>query len=223
MPTIACDHCGAEFYRRPSRIARNEKQYCSARCYGLARRKREIRYCPVCGAEFVVKPSAAKIHCSPECAAIALQKRVVEKCRWCGIEFEKKRKQPKPFCSKECYLAWKRRKSNKHWKTVTCPVCGKEFTKRKSGKTVCCSWECGNLYKRQRTAVSCEICGTEFEATPSVIDKGFARFCSKECYYEWRKTRTGSLAPNWRGGRSPQIYPKSFNARFRKKIRKALL
>jgi len=220
MPTITCDYCGIEFYRKSSRIIKNERQFCSGRCYGLARRARETRICPICHGEFIVTPSKTKIYCSPDCASHALRKRVVDQCRWCGADFERKEQESKTFCSMDCYLAWKRRKSERHWKIATCPVCEKEFEKRRSDTTVCCSWECGNLNKRQRIAVNCETCGAEFEATSSMIDRGFARFCSRACFYEWQKTRTGSLAANWRGGRTPQVYPKTFNARFRTKIRK---
>ena len=217
MPKIICEHCGTEFYRKPSRIARNDRQYCSAKCYGLARRKNESRTCPVCEKQFIVKPSAAKVHCSPECASIALQKRCTISCEWCGKEFEKKQCESAMFCSRDCYFAWK---TDKSWEHRTCPVCRKKFKQRVSQKQICCSQECAGIHKRTRFAAQCEICGKQFDIVPSMQERGFGRFCSWLCYNEWQRTRTGELAANWRGGRTPQIYPKKFNARFRRRIRK---
>jgi len=219
MPTLNCRQCGTEFYQKPSRITAGKGKYCSVRCYGLARRKNEVRTCPVCNAEFIVRPSEKKVYCSTECVALALQRRVVSRCKECNAEFEHTRGSLVKFCSRKCYLVWVRRKGKEHWEAVICPVCGTPFEKQHSDTRVCCSAGCGNVYKRKRIPVPCETCGVEFEALPSNIERGHDRFCSWSCFNEWRKTRVGDLAPNWRGGRMPQVYPKAFNAQFRREIR----
>lgn len=220
MPNIACDYCGKEFYRKPSHIAKNERQYCSMACYGMARKRKETRTCPVCLSEFTVKPSEKKQFCSPECAAKSLTNRILVDCRWCGGTFECKARVPAKFCSRECYILWKRHEARDCWEMRTCPICEAEFRVRKKDKKVCCSHGCANIYRRNRVTVRCETCNIEFEILSSIIEKGFGRFCSWECYNEWQKTRTGELAANWRGGKKAQIYPKAFNAGFRRKIRR---
>lgn len=220
MPLVICDHCGSEFRRKASHIAKNERQYCSRACYGLARRARETRTCPICGIAFVVKPSEEKRFCSPRCAAVALTARSLTSCKWCGKAFEHKVGESKKFCSRKCYVAWTRKDAEKHWETRKCPTCGERFRARKSEQKTCCSPTCANIYKRQRIVARCEVCSAEFEVTSSVAEKGFGRFCSWGCYNEWQRTRTGELAANWRGGRTPQVYPKTFNASFRRGIRK---
>lgn len=213
---VVCQQCGKEFNVKPSRLIKGGGKYCSAKCYGLARRENESRTCPICGKQFIVKPSATKIYCSPECAAVALQKRCTVSCEWCGNDFEKKQGSPTRFCSRDCYFAWR---TDKSWEHRICPVCGKKFKRRVSLKQACCSAECGNIYKRNRIVTICETCRKPFEIIPSMQERGFGRFCSWSCYNEWQRTRTGELAANWRGGLTPQIYPKKFNARFRRRIR----
>lgn len=46
--------------------------------------------------------------------------------------------------------------------------------------------------------VHCDICSNEVSKKPSNIREH--NFCSRRCYQEWRKTRVGSLNPNWKGG-----------------------
>lgn len=47
----------------------------------------------------------------------------------------------------------------------------------------------------------CEICGEEFEASPSAVEKGWGRFCSRECASRFHsEAMQGKNNPAWKGG-----------------------
>jgi len=74
--TNVCETCGKEFeVDRPNKA--KKRRFCSLKCYGSTRQKREIATCAVCGTEFergghFVKGSGRKVAgqtlCSNECA-----------------------------------------------------------------------------------------------------------------------------------------------------------
>lgn len=110
---IACDTCGKQFDRKPSRIkARN---YCSRKCLGVANglrsRKSHRMVCDYCGKEFIQKNRHAsrnnRFYCSPECGWAARSKKAVVICEWCGQPFEKKRsdvaRTSHNLCDRGCY------------------------------------------------------------------------------------------------------------------------
>ncbi|MFA9409268.1 MAG: hypothetical protein ACERKJ_10625 [Candidatus Dadabacteria bacterium] len=53
----------------------------------------------------------------------------------------------------------------------------------------------------------CEICGTKFYAKPSHVKVGFGRFCSRKCSDSHRReVLKGKGNPNWRGGKSIDVW-----------------
>lgn len=61
-----CIECGKEFYRKPSQINENEKNFCSHTCSNI--RFKIIHKCPVCGKEIL--KGAHAITCSRRCSNI---------------------------------------------------------------------------------------------------------------------------------------------------------
>ena len=73
------------------------------------------------------------------------------------------------FCSQKCYFKWRSEnvRGEKHW-----------------------SWKGGKVER------ICEMCGNRFFTTPSLIKKGYARFCSLSCTHKYMR---GINATNWKG------------------------
>jgi len=156
MPTVKCDYCGEETYKRPSTLEKHNHKFCSRECqgkwqsenpYGVAKPSydvsgknnphwkggKETKICEVCGEEFKI-PKA-----------------------W----LRKDDKNEGRFCSRKCMEKWMsenwRGEGNPSWRgrtvTRTCRNCGKEFEIQK--------------------------CRIEKEG------KNEGRFCSKDCATEW--------------------------------------
>jgi hypothetical protein len=85
-----------------------------------------------------------------------------------------------PYCSFAC-------------RSRQCQGCGKTFT-----PTSRRNWYCSKECKRDRGI--CPVCGTEFRGKPSAGK----RFCSKECYYEW-KVPTGTVIAATAGYRQIKV------------------
>jgi hypothetical protein len=194
-----CLFCGEEFeYTNPRQV------YCSALCAGrsTAKRYNQIKkyatekICPCCNNKFIDIGRKGKKYCSKECRyKMKSVNNEIRKCKHCGKEFTitpyvaKKRKAE--YCSIVC-----RNKSIKKGKghgyqylKLTCLECGKEF-KARPGIKGFCSRECVNKNirkrekwgaERQKIKVICQICGIEFEAFPSQIEKDGCKYCSKKC------------------------------------------
>ena len=75
----------------------------------------------------------------------------------------------------------------------TCPVCGNNFQllecQTKHGRGVYCSKSCKNEGNKNKEEGVCYWCDTPFMRHPSEQDKGVKenQFCSKDCYFDWRK------------------------------------
>lgn len=55
--------------------------------------------------------------------------------------------------------------------------------------------------KRNKVLVRCQQCGKEFETIPSIIKKGYGKYCSRVCDGESKRTRyLGESNPRWREG-----------------------
>ena len=53
---------------------------------------------------------------------------------------------------------------------------------------------------------TCEICGTKFPVKPSLIRKGYGRFCTRKCMGIWfSEHRCGKKNPRWQGGKTKRI------------------
>jgi very-short-patch-repair endonuclease/endogenous inhibitor of DNA gyrase (YacG/DUF329 family) len=113
-------------------------------------------------------------------------------CLNCGREFEIRRdligKTFGKFCSRKCVGLYRKRRVKR-----VCLNCGKEFEVQmwliKEGGGKFCSMECRKEYnERKRVKVKCLNCGKEFLVCGAVAKEG-AKFCSKECYWEFQKKR----------------------------------
>lgn len=131
-------------------------------------------------------------------------KSIVVTCANCGKQVKKYcsqvAKSKAYYCSRSCYYQAKskgmslpdqRGPKNPFWKggvssvAKTCSRCGKEFTSSASNKRIYCSEECGYEDKKKRTSQKCLVCGVEFEALISDVERGKAFLCSKECCGKW--------------------------------------
>ena len=89
MANVQCAVCKKTFSIIPKRI--KEKNYCSRKCYSVARSNRKTTNCVICGVEMKVKRSSVGKYCSRECASIGYiasgKARKIRNCVICGKEF----------------------------------------------------------------------------------------------------------------------------------------
>ena len=128
-----------------------------------------IKYCCICGCEFIRRPSDKRTTCGrPECRA------------------ERKRQQYLEFQAK--YNDYRKQ----HRVTVPCEICGKpmELLACKIGHKRTCSEECRRELKRRnglaqfgggkQLVKKCCICGKTFRTSPSVDQKTCSNKCRRE-------------------------------------------
>lgn len=104
---VECQICGKKIYLQPCHIGKTK--YCSAKCMGLAKRKKQTLKCKVCGKVFEVAKSYTKYnkghYCSRKCMgtartiskkrsidnlwAIVIKLKAGNKCEYCGKFIEK--------------------------------------------------------------------------------------------------------------------------------------
>lgn len=127
-------------------------------------------------------------------------------CQYCGKKFKVVPSLVKigkgKYCSRDCYykgreyLSGENHPQYKRIKKI-CPVCNKEFSIRPSRIDLGCGRFCSMKCRRKgeqtkRVKIQCLICKKEFILPPSQA-KG-TRFCSRKCFYQWRK---GQRSPLW--------------------------
>ncbi len=104
--TLACRHCGNEFYVPKHRFA--TASYCSLKCHYADRVTKQICECKQCGKTFEVifiRKTTAK-YCSNSCKAKAYRNRcgsVECKCKSCGKKFKTNPSTKRIYCSSKCY------------------------------------------------------------------------------------------------------------------------
>lgn len=98
-----CPICGKKFSHIRSKADRTT--YCSPKCRGYARMKREYK-CHWCGKVIDYKPCAARKmkYCSRKCfgEATTAKHSITCACEFCGKEFTKRTSDSKRFCSQLC-------------------------------------------------------------------------------------------------------------------------
>ena len=213
--SVTCKECGVEFQSTPSNIARGNASFCSAMCRDNANKKRigelspnwknakKSRVCEVCGKVFEAYQSSIKRghakFCSSACQYIGLGKE--NSTLWTGGNVD-----------------------------VACSECGKTVSVKRykidTTANIFCSrscsgaWQSKNVYGDNvfRSAGhdirNCVVCDKEFNAK----EKSKRRFCSPKCMARARK-QDGSNNGNWRGGKSFEPYPITFNTKFKRLIR----
>jgi len=98
-------------------------------------------------------------------------------CLFCKVKFVYTSSRIRKYCSRQCYT-----KSRLTGKTIGCAYCGKNKYVKKDdvGKHTnhFCSTTCHGLFNINKIKLTCQMCGKEFEDTPSNHDR---KFCSWEC------------------------------------------
>jgi len=117
-------------------------------------------------------------------------------CKQCGVEFKvypsNIKKGRGKFCSGVCQRRW--------------------ISKHQNGEN-------SPLWKPRLKRI-CKVCGKEFQASPSKVEKGGGKFCSIKCWGKWESEyRKGERNPAWRGGESFEPYCSKFNESFKEYIR----
>lgn len=137
-------------------------------------------------------------------------------CEYCGQSYQRGQAIAKNshFCSRGCCDKGKTQRSHVE---ITCEQCGQLFQCPKSyaqGRRFCSGCYQTWLKKHARKPFMCEQCGKVFLRQPN--QAGTARFCSRGCL---AKSRVGSKAANWQGGKSFEPYPLVFNRKFKQRVR----
>jgi hypothetical protein len=85
-----------------------------------------------------------------------------------------------------------------------CKICKKAFVADKASKY--CSRKCAsdgnrgslNYNFKEKVNIVCEVCKCNFKTWPSKAIT--AKYCSRHCYHEFKKTILGDKHHNWKGG-----------------------
>lgn len=212
---VSCKECGVDFLSVPSNIKRGNASFCSALCRDNANKKRIgelspnwknakfVRTCEVCGTKFEAYQSSVKRghsrFCSPDCQYKGLSSE--NSVLWTGGNVD-----------------------------VACTECGKSISVKRykldTTANLFCSRFCSGAWQSKHVrgddlfpsiggnTRNCETCKMEFLVTK----KSKRRFCSPNCMARARK-QNGSDNGNWRGGKSFEPYPITFNAKFKRLVR----
>ena len=201
--------------------------------------------CEVCNMLFEAKPNKRRRFCSQKCKGIWLSQerkgknkkpRITLTCTYCGRTFERKVSEihNKNFCSKECHFAYNKNINYKRRVSIKCVQCSKTFlvkpSRAEKRNPRFCSRQCSYKWQSEnlrgthsphwaRILCVCKTCGKEFTTTSSKIKNGRGVFCSFECRVKWQRTE-GANNSQWKGGKSFEPYPATFNMAFKQKIRK---
>ncbi len=118
--TCQCLSCGEPFKVPPSHAKLGAGKYCSAKCkyahFGLARRTRITKVCPICETAFETTPSATSTCCSYACMGVLKQRKEDRECVTCGDVFRIKRTAHDICCSWECRVERLRGENHPSWK-----------------------------------------------------------------------------------------------------------
>lgn len=154
---------------------------------------------------------------------------IVRSCEICSSTIKIKPSHAKKgfgrFCSRKCWGVWKSRnqigRKSSRWQgggiKKTCQHCGQEYETApyRAGDSNYCSYRCSNQGRKTKIKANCDYCNTPIEIYPSHL-KHSRHFCSGGCMYKYQ---SGPGCPSWRGGKSFEPYPPTFNARFKRMIR----
>lgn len=155
---------------------------------------------------------------------------ITKYCKQCGKQFEVPPSQIKYgkgiFCSRICHSRSELKRITKY-----CKFCHKPFQIRLSqlkqrGGGNFCSQNCLSISRSKKMLVNCLGCGKPFLASNAKIKKGWGKFCSLSCSWNFRYSHglikiykylsekakhsiaiktsqrcRGNKHPNWKGGR----------------------
>jgi len=189
--TKKCLYCGKEFGLDKRRSITMRRDFCSHLCANSYINKKLhpgiFITCKQCGKKIRVSPSRKdQEFCSRRCQYNYHTPSI--KCDYCGKEFRCERirieKYKKHFCSKICEAKSKIKREER-----ICEVCGKSFFVVPSSKKKFCSYKCMGLAKVTKIKTNCDTCGKEIEKPKKKFISYKHHFCSRRCYFKWRKCK----------------------------------
>lgn len=167
--------------------------------------------CEICG--LPLKRNAQRF-CSRKCYGLANRTHAERNCFYCGKKFYSRRERNNHFCSPTCFHEHRKIKRLK----VQCQTCDKSFFVSPSKiNAKFCSRKCQNQGFIKKIIRTCAVCGNLFETWPSMLKKGWGKFCSRECY---GIANSGESNIQWRGGYQ-EYYGPNWNRQRRRARRKA--
>ncbi len=196
---VRCEECKKAFQKSVYKMLRQERHFCSRKCYGMWRRNHTF-----------------KKSCRDG------DNRVKVRCEICDKEFIKTKtaikKTKHNFCGLECYGKYvsdnKKGENNPTYQrvVVSCTFCGSDVVKKRYRLTrsdkLFCNRSCYAKWQEQQTGVLnptfkryvvyCDGCGKELLITKYQIDHWSVHFCDQACRGVWQsRVWVGETHPRW--------------------------
>ena len=182
-----CQICSNKFYLSRSEIRDGKGKYCSDKC--RYEDTSEERTCSNCGTNFrrtkkQLKQGCGK-YCSQQCSNQGRQRKVEKVCINCGNGFSVQRFKARSskYCSKKCQHPLFKKliyaikpKTGSYRNCIKCEKSFYTLPSRKDKKF--CSKQC---MKSKLTLCSNAVCNKMYYVQPSVLKKGYGKYCSREC------------------------------------------
>jgi hypothetical protein len=157
-------------------------------------------YCKQCNKRLI---KWQEQYCSNKCRGLYSTVIITTKCIWCGKEFKAKQ--------------WKVRQGQKKYCSIECGK--KSLSKQFSGVN-------NPVYSADHYIDRiCPNCNKPIKVLKAVFKKreGRGKFCNKHCFDEYKKKSKKYCMennPNWKGGKSFELYPEGWHKELKTTIRK---
>lgn len=167
------------------------------------------KICYNCGKSFLCPSYREKLakYCSKEC--VKNGKYITKKCKECNTDFTTRVCQLKDFCSRLCSGKSNGRKRKLKTKTTefNCIECNKQFfvqscmvkVREKKCAVKYCSLAC--YHANVKKEIPCLFCGTLFRK-----NRNSRKFCSTNCFNEFKKVKTRENPGRWKENGYVVIY-----------------
>jgi len=160
-----------------------------------------IKICQKCETEYSTDNKHRK-YCSSECAYADRGGKIETQCEFCGQIFLARRSRLSEgfdkYCGQFCMAQAMVTRTERQ-----CEYCGDTYSiflsRAKTNRF--CSVECKDLARTTRVDRPCDICGEMVSAIPWKLERGWGRYCSKECQ---GIGSSGENHYNWKGGITPK-------------------
>lgn len=159
---LKCHQCGTIFYTQPSKVERNNHNFCSNKCFKTYKEfRRSNVFCDACGKPVSFLKSktdkAGKHYCDINCYNKKRVMRVATTCHNCGKELKRvssRVKLGKQFCSLKCFHVFSLKRVD-----LFCDYCGKPMIKKecniKNNVHHFCSSSCTGKYNAEHKTWGC--------------------------------------------------------------------